>query len=619
MAINDTNESDIATAAASALAGKQGTGKGTGKGTGSTFSMQGLFGAPISRGVGSEYLNKLVQGLTEIYKQTVNEFDITLITLDNVNEAALAFSSILVCVNIKDHAKQGVAAHILLVESTGDKIMPVFENINNVQTEITRCTGDAIDSVLVTKVQEKLALAFPGCRTFIVDGEVVPTTFDLDSKTDMHSLALNAAWACGTEVMINRTGFTDLDLTKELRDTTLVVNVGFNRTQIRDAVGLPMRSDVLMNFSSQKQNQGRAASINSNDREMKLTEISGFVDLLWNPSGAVNQMGLYQAYNQPLTHKYVARLVMTNLASNFSYTPASVLLALSTSTALSLDNNWVQSFRPQASHDGIDMADIGAINIEANISNEPAGFGTRIDTKSDSFKLTDLGQLVSTLVAPGIIMSMDCPETGPQSWYLSMFAAAAAGNRNAINRIITAAKDLTGGAFTRYFAEGTPIFTDVNNRIHLGYWIDKYGMKRDIRDIDTLAVANLIGERNPQLIRDWSDTFLRTSYPLPMRLAARKKIIMALTNESAVFTGFAQRVTYTKEFMVALEQSIHDTGLGVRVNTPLSSAEFQNQRGVASFAGSALMQPGQSFMTSGGMAYQNQYAGQQYSSTRWGM
>ena len=585
-----------------------------------SFHGAGLFAAPISRGVGSEYYNKLKDNLIEIYKQANDQVEIGIIDLDNTAEPALAFSAMVVAMRHKKDMNTGVAYHVLLIEATGEKITPIFETINNQQVEIMRVTSDAIDEVLMSKVLDKVRKAFPTGPWNSTDATVVPASFNPEDKIAVHRLALNAGLANGTELEIRVNGFKDLNLNTIQNDSTLNINIGFNRQQIEDAVGTPMRSDLLLNFASKKNNQQgqRNVSVNSGDKEVKISELSGFIDLIWSP---VNPMGMFNPYAQvqpTQTQKYAARLVITNLASNFSYTPGSVLLSLVTAMSLRDDNNWIQAFRPTAmTGKEIDMTDIGALNIEANLSNEPSGFGTRIDTKSDNFKLEDLGQLVAALIQPGLIISMDCPESGPQAWYLSLFSAAANGSSAAYNIIYDAANRLTNGSFGKHMPHGTPMFTDMNNRVHVGTWIDRNGNKRDIRDIDHLAVCNLVGDRNPQLIRDFSDTYLRTQYPLPLRLAARKKILSGLTNETATFNGFAQRVTFTAVFLDALIKGIKDTGLGVRVNTPLTGSDFNNQRGVATFANSALLTPGATFMNAGMMAYVPSFQNGGYGSYRY--
>lgn len=571
----------------------------------------GLFGAPISRGIGSEFYNKLKDNLVNVYKTANENVETAIIDLDKINEPSLAFSAIVVAMRYKNSPALGVAYHILVLEATGDKLTPQMTNINNQQVEILKVTSDALDDVLISKATERVKKAFPTGPWYMVDGCVVPEKFNPDDQYAVHRLALNAGLATGTELELHDPAFADLNLAQLQHDSSLAINIGFNRQQIEDAVSAPMRSDALINFASKKIAQtGKIGSVNAGDKEEKISEVSGFVDLLWNPQNPITAFNAYAPQQQMQTQKYAARLVITNLASNFSYTPGSVLLALATALSLRDDNNWIQAFRPMpGSEKEIDIADIGALNIEANLSNDPSGFGKRIDTKSDSFKLEDLGQLISALVQPGLIVSLDCPEVGPQAWYLSVFAAASTGQSNAAYKVIyDAANQLTNGAFGKYFPVSGAIFTDIGNRVHNGVWEDRNGNKRDIRDIDHLAVCNLVGDRNPQFIRDWSDTILRTQYPLPLRLAARKKMIMGLTSETAVITGFSQRVTFTAAFLDALARGIKETGLPVEVNTPLTGSDFTNQRGTAGFAGAALLAPGQSFMTPGGYGYgQTQY------------
>ena len=119
-------------------------------------------------------------------------------------------------------------------------------------------------------------------------------------------------------------------------------------------------------------------------------------------------------------------------------------------------------------------------------------------------------------------------------------------------------------------------------------------------------MANLVGERNPAAMREWSDTFTRTDFSLNYRLALRKKMIYALTNETAEFTGWAQRVTFSGQFLEALFKGAQDAGLNLRVNTPLSASDFNNQRGVADFVGNALVTPGRVFNQAGNFGFQQQ-------------
>lgn len=578
-----------------------------------------LFAAPIGRGVGSEVLNKIQKGLVEHYEQASKEYELKVLSIDNVNEPALAFS-ILVVAGVMAGAPTRMAYHIIIVEATGDRIAPYFENIHNNQIEVVRTTADAYDSVLIAKVAQKLQQAYPGMTSYInTEATVVPRTFDPENKDAIHKLALNSGLAVFTYLNVTSKSFVDFNLATGRDESQLIVDVRFSDQPQEDLVGEPVRSDFSIAFNAQRQGGQNNRSINAGDRQLSLTNVSGFFDVVWAPVAGANvfQNPWMPQQNMP-TQKYVARAIMTDLMSNFSYTPGAILLAMVTTMALRDDNNWVQAFRPKPiTGSDVDLRDIGALNIEANLANDPSGYGIPIDTKVESFRLENLGQLVSSLFQPGLIMSIDVPDAGPNSWFLSMFAAAAKGNTSAQQMIYDSAQDLTNGEFQKYFTMGDQMFVDVDNRVHLGHWIDRGGMKRDIREIDYLAVANLIGSRDPVRCRAWSDTWTRDDYPLIQRLAERKKIITALTSDSAVITGFANRVTFSAKLMDALTQGCRDAGLVVRINTPLTSADFNTNRGVARFASDALLGASGRSFNQYGTTFNPQYPSSAGNFNRW--
>lgn len=579
------------------------------------FNSGIMFGAPIPKTVYNEYYTKVKDGLFEIYKHTNKDVEISLMDLDNINNPGLAYSSIVVICRYTTH-KNKLAYHILTLEATGEKIQPAYENMNGIQIEVLRFACNAIDEVLRNKAEEKVRKNFPNVDLYYAEGTVVPPEFNPEDKLKMHKLALNAGLACTTELNVQNVSFTDLNLQQLPKDNSLFINVDFNRQQVEDSVGNTMRSDVTVNFGTRKQQVANSRSVNTGDRDNNIALASGFIDLLWAPINPQSLFNPYVAQQPQQTQKYAARLVVTNLVTNFGYTPAMVLLALATAVSVRDNNTWINTFRPSPIDGGsIDLRDVGALNIESNLENDPSGFGKRIDTKSESFQLSDLGQLISALVRPGLVISLDCPEAGPQSWYLSMFAAAARGSEAASNVILAAANQLTNQRFNQYFNKGQMIFADVCNTIHLGYWIDRKGQKRDLRDIDTLAVCNIAGERNPELIRGYSDTFLRKDIPAVKRLADRKRIIQALTNESAVFTGYAERVTFNSSFVNALVQGIAETGVSVRTNAQVLD-DINAQRGYAEFINDAILTGNQTFMNYNTYnAVQNPWTG--YQGHRW--
>lgn len=564
------------------------------------FHSGALFGAPISRNLGSEFYGKVKAGLAEVYKGANDAVELAILDLDNDSEPALYFSSLIIAMRSKEHPKLGVAYHILSLEATGDRIAPQFEQMGNISVEVTRAPCDAVDEMLLTRARDRVSRAYNGAVSFFCDAAIVPADFNPEDKTAMHRLALNAAMACATELKTREPGFRDLNLAEIPTDSSLHIGMTFKRTNIQDAVGLPVRSDIQIVFSSKRNNQQRNGSLNSGDREVKAYEASAFVDMVWAPQTTQGANRGWGNDPQAPKQKYAARLVITDMRSDLSYTPASMLLALLSATTVRDENNWIQVHRPMQVQPGeIDLTDIGALNIEANSEGDPSGYGTHVNTKVDSFKLTDLGQYASRLIHPGLIVSIDCPEFGASSWYTSLLISASRGRGEALRIMYEAAMTLTNGNFEKYFRPGMPMFSGPGTRIHMGTWVDRTGTKRDLREIDHIAICNLFGERQPNLMRDFSDSYLNENEPINKRLATRKRILMGATNDSAVITGFAQRLTFSREFIDALNQGVRETGLQVRVTTPLSGADFNNQRAVAGFASSAMLAPGQTFQQVG--------------------
>ncbi|MGI9212584.1 MAG: hypothetical protein ACR2HF_08935 [Methylococcaceae bacterium] len=576
--------------------------------TGFSFHSGGYMFKPMSEGLGSKYLSTLHDKIAEIYKKEMHpSVEVALINLDNTVETALCFSSLVVCTRFKARPELGVAYHILIVEATAERPAAVYQSIYNQQVEILRVTGDAMDDELYKRVLDKVTQQYPAGPYRMADACVVPMTFNLDDDSVVKRLAFNASFACTTELEVHSPDFAEINLAMARYDSTLICDVQFARQNLENSMGEPVRSDITVKFNSQRsQNQGQQdqrqiQSLNAGNRQTNLSGISGFIDTVYAPLAPMNTYNFYQpqAYNTP-TQRYVARFVITDIMSEMRYTPASILLWLATAIGVRDDNNWILALRPSPNKEGIDLYDIGALNIDANLENNPQGFGSRIDTRTGTQQPSELGQLITSLYRQGLIISLDVPDCGPQTWYLHVFKEAEMGNPNAIDIILNAANTLTNGRFSTHFQPGHEIFTDKDNRIHTGYYVDSAGMKKDIRAIDYLAVCNLIGEKDPNQIRIWSDTFYRTEVPLISRLAQRKKLIQGLTHEAAVFTGFAQRVTFSTEFMQALVKGCLEAGLRVRINTPTSVADINQQRGIGGFVNEALLMPttaiGQSFM-----------------------
>lgn len=551
-------------------------------------NMNGMQRNAMSRNQASEVLSKLSKAVGEVLKENVDQsFETTLIPIDMNSTVSLGVSVLVVALRDKTQLDLGVAFHTLILEASADAPTPRFDNINGQNVEILRVTGDADDKILADAVIEALGKQFPNTRVLNAGSCVVPRDFNMADQNAIFRLTANAAFADSSELETSAPGFVDLNLANAERDANLTVRTTFGNPETLDAVQQPVRSDIVIDFSAAPVNQ-TANQQQAVERVSQIATVRGFMDLVWDPiQAAANPYQPYGAQQQSY-QRYAVRFVMTTMESQSLLTIPAQLLALMPALSLRENNAWIQAFRPTAiAGNEFDMHDIGAIGIECNFENNPAGYGIRVDTKKDSFKPEHLGLLVTAAIRPGLILSLDVSECGPDTSHNGVFAAAAENNARANEAIINAANHLTNGLFAKYFPANGRVANDEYNRIHMGHYEDRQGIKRDLRNVDHLAILNMIGEKDPAVARDWSDTFARTNFPLNQRLAARKRILMGLFN-NVVITGFARRVTFEPAFIEALVKGSQEAGLVVRAVSPYTDSG-NYERAISPFASQSLM------------------------------
>jgi hypothetical protein len=583
---NNTNQNQSSMGAAyNAASGN--TGSNSEQQKGGTFSFRNMGGftkQAMGRSPQSELLSKLVNALTEVYKGINQSYEYTLLPIDMNDTRSLTVSVLVLAMREKADAKT-VAFHTLILEGSTEQPAPRFENINGQNVEIMRTVGEAYDDEMRKVVSEKVAATFPQAQQLPVEACVVPRDFALSDSNALYRLAANAAFATSSELEQSRTGFQDINLANAEKDSSLTVRPTFNNTQTVNAVNQPLRSDVQIDVTAGAANQSNNAQ--GNERVAQLAKLTGFIDLVWAPAEPQNTtfMGYGQQQSPQSFQKYAARFVLTSLESQSALTIAAQAFALVPALTMRENNLWAGAFRPTGFGEA-SMHDIGGVGIEANFENNPSGVGTRIDTRADNFKPEHLVKLIGATIKPGLILSIDVAECGPETWYNSVFAAAAAGNPNANKALYNAFQTLSNGNFGKHFQGNNRIVVDEDNRIHLGYYTDKNGVRKDLREIDYLAVVNMVGEKDPNVIRQWSDTFFPTA-PLPVRLANRKRILMALLSD-VVFTGYARRVTFEGAAIDALAKAVQETGVSFKTISPFAdTGSFERSSG--SNLGSTLM------------------------------
>lgn len=569
------------------------------------FGDMGMMG-PISASLGSDSLMKLREKVTEVFKDVQSpELQIRVLALDTQqSNLGLYYSCVVLAMQMPKASNSGVAFYTMVLAGSREAPSNKTENILGQTYEITVTPGEAFDNVYVQRVTEAMRDAFPQSQLYNVGGTMVPADFNMDDTVAVHRLCYNASSAVFAELKMRQPDFQDINLAAARNDNNLQVSVNFSRDTIENAVGEPMRADVCVQFKTAHTSTNPNESLNNQARRNdSFGQVLGFIDPVWAPvQPQGNAWGMWQNPQMMMqaSQKYAARFVITHMESNKVPTLPAYLLLLLSALPVGMNSTWFHAFYNQNRFDKsskIDFTDVGALNIEANLptpkhpAGNPNNRGDRLDTRAKDFTPEAFGNYMMRLFREGLYFSLDVPLAGPQTWYMEVFRAASEGNQEAIHAIVGACDQLTNGAFSQAFnqpGQARQIFVEQGNIIHMGYYEDSEGRKRDIRDIDHLAVLNVYGETDLNIVRQWSDSFLQTSRPLLQRLAERKNIIMAVTKNRAQITGMATRVTFAHNFLEALNRAAEMAGLHVKTSVPTTGLHAID-RGVASFVNQALV------------------------------
>ncbi len=560
-----------------------------------SFHQTNLTKSPVAAGVGGEYFTKFRTAINELFKDIVEGVELKIISLNRQNAQEMRFSAIVVAVRMPKVSSNVAAYHTLILEATGEKLTPRMVNMDNQQVRVNMVTGDAFDDVLQKKAYDAVTAEFPSCHIYSADAMVVPGHVQPPVSTavgtgnmsaDFENVARNAALACVSTINGVTGNFGDLNLAQMDPDCRFVIDVTFGNHQVVDIVGNPQRASVLINYTSQKKNANNFTglrTVNVADSVAQICELSGFLQPIWSPLHQHQNFGFQPAgYNQNLpTQSFVAELVLTSVRTEFATSPAAVLMAISSVLALVDGDTWIQGFLPKSkgvTKGDVDIVNIGALNIPANIHREEdlGGFGREVNIEKFANDIPKVNAYLTALFRQGLVISMDCPEAGPQSWYLNVFAAAASGDNDARRQIFDALMELTDNHFGSFFdLDKMPMFTNIV-RVPGGRYRASDGSIQDLANIDLTAICNLY-KNDPAVIFEYSNTFVNRPGVSPERnCAIREGIIQDACNQSATIDRYSARVTFSDDFVKAISNAISQMNIPTTVNTPLNADELRS-------------------------------------------
>jgi hypothetical protein len=480
----------------------------------------------------------------------------------------LPYSVILGCTQIEN----AVAVSTILLEGSGENLAPRQNNINGTTVEVDRVAGDIQSDKLWEIVADVLAGHFTdGVRLYEAGLIVMPRELSHEDEPRLHNVIFDIT---NSNIgLLDRTlgGIEEKYSVKMMNPDTETVSarLDFMASSTETGTGEIVRSDIQVCMKATSNQGGNDEGWGQ--QQVMIAETTGFMDLVYvAPPQAQNAFGqamanqpqaqAWGAQTQSITQCYMPRFVITSITHGMDNVSLELQLqGLANAAILDEDHNWARAFLPNYNVKGVDIHDIGAVKFEC-----PALADVDVDTKAADFTPALMLQLLGVAVHPNMIYSIDIAEAGPMSWVQHIFIDAASGNSKAIEAIFEAADNLTNGNFSNLF-KGKQLFTGDITRVHNGYYIDQDGNKKDLREIDYLAMLNLQGTSDMQVVTDYVDTFTATNVPEDLRLQRRLTILRGLLGEGNVFmTGYSRRVDITADAILTLAQACAAAGANVK-------------------------------------------------------
>lgn len=416
---------------------------------------------------------------------------------------------------------------------------------------ITTTLGQAFDDRAWAIVQKRVADSVNVSEAAVQETGtlIVPKSFDMQDPEQLGRLVYLGTVASA----IGRTGGTKLKFNLAnvaLANKRFVTDIDFSAQPKVDLLGRPVRNDINVVTSVQSQSDRNA----SYQQESQLVDLSAYVDL--NYTQPVPVPPAYPgAAPQMSTQIYRPEIVVSDQRCGFDdFDLCRSLFVLNSASALEKGSQWIRYFmRNLGTKKGqINIHDIGAIGLELQVTG-----GKPIPTGRDVFTTENLAELIGTYIHQNPLVSMDIDPTGPYSWVLNDYVWAGMGDKDAEARILEAANVLTNNQFKNYWNGG--VICQVRQTLHAGTFVNEANEVVGLDQIGYLAALNIFGLTDAESFKRWADSFENVNMTDIERLAVREEILRGQLS-SVEITGYKRRVTFNKDFLIALEKALFAVG-----------------------------------------------------------
>lgn len=338
--------------------------------------------------------------------------------------------------------------------------------------------------------------------------------------------------------------------------------------------GLPVRCDIKSELLfTQSGGQQKAVEETA---ELRVCETCAYVDLIYVPPS----QGFFGGMQQPMMGAapvpyYIPRINITNFAIDLPQSSLEFMLfGIASIASLAKNRSYGIVWRDNFGSTSNAKRNLGAVGLQVpglTIDNQPG----ILDVASDARTLYTLMQ---TVMAENPVFTLELTQGGQANWATTIIAKIATGDTRSQELLIKAADNLTVNKFSEIYRQlctatgGTmqQIVTTSNEPSLVGTYKHE-GETRDIRELDLLAVLNMIGQKDPDMVAAYLATFASHD-PIQLRLDRRSRILKSIAKDVQV-RAYSRKYDFGGLFIQALTMAIAANGIAISNDNFMSSQD----------------------------------------------
>jgi hypothetical protein len=517
-------------------------------------NLAAMFAAQTSGVMPLSPHSQVLSGYLETLKPMVDSanrdnFKFTMLELDQ-QTTLIPVSAVAI---VGEYKKQ-VAVYLMLLAGTAEELPMLAkrnDSINLGQRELLypQTVGDLTRDPQFQPLVSKALAGLPPTASFVGFSVVPRETAPGDAKAVRDVLVramsalqynLKAALQEAGQYIVSMKGANQAGF--QLRS-----RVELASAPAKTAGGLPVRRDITASVAlvNTNTNGGLLAGQSRN-----MAQLSAFLDLVYVGPRMIETP--YQPARATTQH-FQARMVVTDLSLNAGVTtPEHMVLALALAAEPIRSRQYINTFHRHGAERSLDV-------LSAEMAAEgllPAG--TRVGANEPTF---DVNRFFAEFVHPEVAVVVHIPETGEDTWLLSLLRDACAGSDTAVKRFTQACDNLTSGKFSEVFQRlgSGPIGKVVPTRVPLGYYTNGHSVKSDIRDFDHMAISAMEGDKDLTQVYRFDECYdprrASTEERLTVLCQLQKKYL-----GDVVITDYATEVMLNDRVLLALVTALGEVG-----------------------------------------------------------